>query len=239
MIGIKAVIQAGGRGSRLRPYTLVMPKPLMPVGDIPVIEILLKWLRRWGVKQTFITIGCLGHLIRSLCGDGSQWDIEIVYSQEPEPLGTIGPLRLIKKQLNETFLTINGDLITDLNLRAFIDFHRKHGDLVTIGVTEKSFKVDLGVLESENGLMADFREKPTLKFLASMGIYCMEPEILDLIPQGVPFGFDDLMYSMLDQDLPVHVYPHYGLWLDIGREEDFKYAQEVFLRDYKSIILGA
>jgi len=114
---MKAVIQAGGRGVRLRPYTFLLPKPLMPVGDLPVIELLLKWLRRWGVKKTYITIGYLGNLIRSLCGDGSQWDIEIVYSQEPEPLGTIGPLRLIKDQLTETFFTLNGDLITDLNLR--------------------------------------------------------------------------------------------------------------------------
>lgn len=235
---MKAVIQAGGKGARLRPYTLLLPKPLMPVGDLPVIEILLKWLRRWGVKKTYITIGYLGNLIRSLCGDGSQWDIEIIYSQEPEPLGTIGPLRLIKNQLTETFFTLNGDLITDLNLHEFKAYHRQHRGLITVAVTEKIITTDLGVLESQDGRMTVFREKPTFKFQASTGIYCMEPQILDLIPDGVPFGFDNLMYAMLDQELPVYVYRHDGLWLDIGREEDFRNAQESFLRDYKPLVLG-
>jgi mannose-1-phosphate guanylyltransferase len=210
----------------------------MPVGDQPVIEILLKWLRRWGVRKTYITIGYLGSLIRSLCGDGSQWDLDITYSQEPEPLGTIGPLRLIKEQLTETFFTLNGDLITDLNLHDLKQFHRKNQGLITVGVTEKTIKADLGVLESQNGQMTGFREKPAIKFQASTGIYCMEPEILDLIPDNVPFGFDDLMYAMLDQKLPVYLYKHEGLWLDIGREEDFRFAQNGFLRDYKHLVLG-
>jgi len=233
-----AVIQAGGKGTRLRPYTLALPKPLMPVGDLPVIEVLLKWLRRWGIKESWITLGYLGGLIRSLCGDGSQWDMKIQYSQEPEPLGTIGPLRLIKVHLKDTFLTVNGDLISDLNLRDFVNYHRKHGGLITVAITEKNVKVDLGVLESTNGQMIGFREKPSMQFSASMGIYCMEPEILDLVPTGSPFGFDDLMHAMLDQNLPVYLYRHNGLWLDIGREEDFKHAQEFFLREYKSMVLG-
>jgi len=233
-----AVIQAGGKGTRLRPYTLVLPKPLMPMGDIPIIEVLLKWLRRWGIKDTWITVGYLGGLIRSLCGDGCQWDMAIKYSEEIEPLGTIGPLRLIKDQLNEPFLTINGDIISDLNLHDFINFHKSHGGLVTVGVTEKIIKIDLGVLQGDNGQMASFREKPSNKFTVSMGIYCMNPQILDLIPENVPFGFDDLMYNMLDQGLPVYMYRHEGLWLDIGREEDFRNAQECFLKDYKTLILG-
>jgi len=235
---MKAVIQAGGKGVRLRPYTFLLPKPLMPVDDLPVIEILLKWLRRWGVKKTYITIAYLGNLIRSLCGDGNQWDIEIVYSQEPEPLGTIGPLRLIKNELTETFLTLNGDLITDLNLHDFRAYHLQHRGLITVAVTEKIVTTDLGVLESQNGRMTGFREKPTIKLQASTGIYCMEPQLLDLIPEGVPFGFDDLMYAMLDQELPVYVYKHDGLWLDIGREEDFRNAQNGFERDYKRLVLG-
>jgi NDP-sugar pyrophosphorylase family protein len=235
---MEAVILAGGKGVRLRPYTFLLPKPLMPVGDLPVIEILLKWLRRWGVKKTYVTIGYLGQLIRALCRDGSQWDIEIVYSQEPEPLGTIGPLQLIKDQLAETFFTLNGDLITDLNLRELKAYHRQHRGLITVGVTDKTITADLGVLETQNGKMTGFREKPIFKFQASTGIYCMEPQILDLIPKGVPFGFDDLMYAMLDKELPVYVYKHDGLWLDIGREEDFRIAQEGFMRDYKPLVLG-
>ena len=110
--------------------------------------------------------------------------------------------------------------------------------LITVAVTEKDVKVDMGVLESQNGQMIGFREKPTMKFNVSMGIYCMEPEILDLIPDDVPFGFDDLMYAMLDQSIPVYLYQHHGLWLDIGREEDFRHAQEFFHKEYKNIVLG-
>jgi NDP-sugar pyrophosphorylase family protein len=235
---MNAVIQAGGKGARLQPYTLLLPKPLMPVGGLPVIEILLKWLRRWGVKKVFITIGYLGNLIRSLCGNGSKWDVEIIYSEEPEPLGTIGPLQLIRGKLSETFLTLNGDLITDLNLCDLKAYHRKHGGLVTVAVTEKIITTDLGVLESDNGRMTGFREKPTFKLQASTGIYCMEPQILDLIPAGVPFGFDDLMYAMLEQNLPVYVYRHEGLWRDIGREDDFRSVQKDFLQDLKDLVLG-
>lgn len=222
-----AVIQAGGKGTRLQPYTLVLPKPLMPVGNFPVIENLLKWLRRNGIHEVFITVGYLGHLIRSICGDGTQWDMKIRYSEESEPLGTMGPLNLIRDQLNETFLVLNGDLVTNLDLREFIASHKERGGPVTVAVTQKNIKVDLGVLDCQNGRMAGFREKPEMKFLVSMGIYCMEPQILEHIPKGMSFGFDDLMHEMLDKDIPVHTYRHEGIWMDIGREQDFVAAQKL------------
>jgi mannose-1-phosphate guanylyltransferase len=232
-----AVIQAGGKGTRLQPYTLALPKPLMPVGDQPVLLILLKWLRRWGIKKTIITTGYLGHLIPVLCSNNNL-DMNISYSQEPEPLGTVGGLRLLDSELTETFLTVNGDLLSDLDLRAFCSFHKKYGGLLTVAVTEKNIKVDLGVLECENNLMTTFKEKPNMRFKVSMGIYCMEPDILNLIPNQMPFGFDDLVHEMLDKELPINVYVHNGLWMDIGREEDFIHAQRHFLKDYKSVILG-
>jgi len=235
---MKAVIQAGGKGTRLQPYTLLLPKPLMPVGDQPVIQILLKWLRRWGVKKIYITIGYLGDLIRSLCGDGSKCDIEIVYSEEPEPLGTLGPLRLISNELTETFFSLNGDLITDLNLCELKWYHRQHAGLITVAVTEKIIRTDLGILESQDGRMTGFHEKPTFKLQASTGIYCMEPQVLDLIPDGVPFGFDDLMYAMLEENLPVYIYRHDGLWCDLGREEDLRSVQGGVLKDLDHLMLG-
>ena len=234
-----AVIQAGGKGTRLQPYTFVVPKPLMPVGDSPVLEVLLRWLRRWGIKKTIITTGHLGHLIRSLCNSGHSYDMDISFSQEPEPLGTLGALGLVRSELNETFLTVNGDLITDLNLRDFTTFHRSHGGLMTVGVTEKAIKLDLGVLDAKEGIVSDFKEKPSMRFKVSMGIYCMEPGILSLIPKGIAFGFDDLMNEMLSQKIPIHVFEHKGLWWDIGREEDFRHAQSVFTKEYKSIVLGS
>ena len=225
---MKAVIQAGGKGTRLRPYTLVLPKPLMPVGGVPVIEILIKWLRRNGTREAYITTGHLGHLIRALCGDGSQWAVDIKYTEEPEPLGTVGALTLLKDELDQPFLMLNGDLITDLNLNDFTSFHKSHDGLLTIGVTKKKVKIDLGTLEMENQIVKAFVEKPVLQYDVSMGIYCMEPEIINLIPKGVPFGFDDLMHSMLGRKLPVYAYQHEGMWLDIGRPEDFQKAQEYF-----------
>jgi mannose-1-phosphate guanylyltransferase len=224
---MKAVIQSGGKGTRLRPYTSVLPKPLMPIGARPVLELLLKWVRRNGIEEVYITTGYLGHLIRSFCGDGHQWGITIVYTQETEPLGTIGPLLLLQEKLDGTFLVLNGDVLTDLSLNAFITYHRSHGSPLTIATTTRTIKMDFGIVEDMNGVITHFQEKPTLSNCVSMGVYCMEPEVLQFIPTGVPFGFDDLMFCMLGRGVPVHTFPHGGLWLDIGRVEDFHKAQEI------------
>lgn len=225
---MKAVIQAGGKGTRLKPHTLVLPKPLMPVGGGPVIELLLKWLRRNGFDHIFVTIGHLGHLIKSVCGDGNCWDMRIEYCEEKEPLGTVGPLSLLgREKLKDTFLMLNGDLITDLDLRDFIVSHKESNELFSVAVTQKAIKVDLGVLEIVDTRMTGFREKPVIDYNVSMGIYCVEPEVLDMIPKGIPFGFDDLMHTMLDRGIPVNVYKHNGLWMDIGRPEDFLRAQKL------------
>ncbi len=236
---ITAVIMAGGKGTRLHPYTFVLPKPLMPVGGQPVIEILLMWLRRSGIEKCYISTGYLGHLIRAICGDGNQWGMEIAYSLEPQPLGTIGALRLLKDDLDSTFLVLNGDLITDLNLNEFIRFHRTHGGDITIATTKKHIHTDLGVISHDNNLVTEFKEKPTISHDVSMGIYCLEPVVLDFIPDNVPFGFDSLMNHTASSNIPVHIFEHDGLWMDIGREEDFLEAQKSFMTKYKSAVLGA
>jgi mannose-1-phosphate guanylyltransferase len=224
---MKTVIQSGGKGTRLHPYTMVLPKPLMPVGNKPVLEMLLKWLRRNGTRDVYITTGHLGHLIRSVCGNGSQWDMRISYTQEPEPLGTVGALSLLRDRLDETFLMLNGDVLTDLNLNAFIASHSRHGGPLTIATTRRTVQLDFGILEERDCRVTSFREKPLLTHLVSTGIYCMEPSILDHIPKGVPFGFDDLMYALLAEGLPVHSFQHDGMWLDIGRVGDFQKAQDL------------
>lgn len=224
---MKAVIQSGGRGTRLRPYTSVLPKPLMPIGARPVLELLLKWLRRNGIEDVYITTGYLGHLIRSFCGDGRQWGMNITYTQETEPLGTIGPLSLLRDQLDCTFFVLNGDILTDLSLGAFRDCHRAHGHPVTIATTQRTLKMDFGVINDAGGIVSEFREKPTLSNIVSMGIYCMEPEVLRFIPDGTPFGFDDLVFCLMEKGVPVHTYRHNGQWLDIGRVDDFHHAQEI------------
>ena len=224
---MKVVIQCGGRGTRLRPYTMVLPKPLMPVGAKPVLELLLKWLRRNDVREVYITTGYLGHIIKSFCNDGSQWDLNIKYTEEDEPLGTIGPLSLLREELNETFLVINGDVLTDLSLSAFAETHRHNHAMVTVATAMRTTKMDFGVIEQTAGRITTFKEKPLLSNLMSMGVYCMQPSVLEYIPRGVPFGFDDLMLCLLSRGLPAHTFLHDGMWLDIGRVEDFQKAQDL------------
>lgn len=224
---MKAVIQCGGKGTRLRPHTSILPKPLMPIGARPVLELVLKWLRRNGIKDVFITTGYLGHLIRSVCGDGNQWNMRITYTQEPEPLGTMGPLSLLCEHLDEPFLVLNGDVLTDLSLSQLMSCHRRHQASLTIATATRCTKMEFGVIDETEGRVTGFREKPELPHLVSMGIYCMEPAVLERIPSGVPFGFDDLMFQMLEEEAVVHVFKHSGMWLDIGRVEDFHKAQDI------------
>lgn len=224
---MKAVIQCGGKGTRLRPYTSVLPKPLMPIGSRPVLELLLKWLCRNGIREVFVTTGYLGHLIRSFCGDGEQWNMKITYTQEIEPLGTIGPLSLIKDKLDSPFLVLNGDVLTDLSLSQFAGYHNRHGGAVTIATAVRTIKMDFGVIDEVNNEVMRFREKPALPHLVSMGLYCMNPTVFDFIPVGVPFGFDDLMLQMLEARHRVNIFKHDGIWLDIGRVEDFHKAQDI------------
>jgi mannose-1-phosphate guanylyltransferase len=224
---MKTVIQCGGKGTRLLPYTMVLPKPLMPVQGKPVLELLLTWLRRNGAGECFITTGYLGHLIRAVCGDGRRWAMQIDYTEESEPLGTVGALDLLRGKLDKTFLMVNGDILTDLNLQAFLAFHNQHGGLLTIATARREIRIDFGMLDEVNSRVVRFKEKPTLTHIVSTGIYAMEPAIIDQIPPRVPFGFDNLMHAMLREGLPVRTFLHNGLWLDIGRVEDFHKAQQL------------
>jgi mannose-1-phosphate guanylyltransferase len=199
----------------------------MPIGARPVLELLLKWLRRNGVLEVYITTGYLGHLIRTVCGDGSQWNLGIRYTQETDPLGTIGPLSLIRDELTEPFLVLNGDVLTDLSLSRFVAAHHKHGDPVTIATACRLTKIDFGVIDEVDDTVQVFREKPTFSHLVSMGIYCMNPDVLRFIPSGITFGFDDLMLQMMQAGKAIHVYKHDGLWLDIGCVSDFQSAQAI------------
>jgi len=224
---MKIVIQAGGKGLRLRPYTNILPKPLLPVGSKPVLELLLRWVRRHGFRDVYITTGYLGHLIGAYCGNGRDWDLRIRYSEEKEPLGTIGAINLLRDELTEPFLVINGDVLTDLNINAFVRSHRASGAKLSVAAMRRSVRVDFGVMDIENNSVVGFREKPRLGHMVSMGIYCMEPEILDYIPRGIAFGFDDLIFRMLDAKAKVNAFQHDGFWLDVGRIEDFQKAQEL------------
>jgi NDP-sugar pyrophosphorylase family protein len=224
----RVVIQAGGKGSRLYPYTKVLPKPLMPVGGMPILEIVIRQLAAFGFRDLVITIGYLGDMIRWCCGDGAKWGVHVEYCEEDRPLGTMGPLRQVPG-LDRPFLVMNGDLLTDLDFAALHRFHLAGSAPLTIATYMKPVHVTLGVLDNDDeGNVIGFREKPTLHFPCSMGVYGMNPELLDLIPAGEPFGFDNLMHKMLDQGIVARSYRFDGTWMDIGRPEDFQLACEVF-----------
>ncbi|MFT3881185.1 MAG: sugar phosphate nucleotidyltransferase [Gemmatales bacterium] len=221
------VIQAGGKGTRLYPYTKVLPKPLMPVGGMPILEIMLRQLASQGFREATISIGYLGDMIKLHCGNGSKWGMHINYVSETQPLGTMGPLKLVDG-LDRPFLVMNGDLLTDFDFTELLSQHQQFGGPLTIGTYLKEVNISLGVLEtSANHRVVGFREKPTLHFPCSMGVYAMNPEMLDLMPDNEPFGFDDLMHKMLEHNHRAYSYIFRGTWMDIGRPEDFHAACEL------------
>ncbi|EYF06999.1 nucleotidyltransferase family protein [Chondromyces apiculatus] len=226
---MKAVLLAGGKGSRLRPYTALIPKPLMPIGDHTVVEILLRQLARAGVTEVLMCVGHQAALIEGVIGAGDRYGLKIAYRREEEPLGTVGPLRAYANELPERFLVMNGDILCDLDFKALYAAGERSEAPLTVAVCERTSRVDLGVLDlDDGGQVVGFREKPTYTFWVSMGIYAMGREVLQFIPEGRPFGFDELMGALLGAKAPVATFPFRGHWLDIGRNDDFADAQSEF-----------
>lgn len=224
-------------GTRLRPYTVVLPKPLMPVGEYPILEIVIRQLAQHGFDHVTLAVNHQAELIRAFFGDGAKWNLRIDYSLEDRPLGTMGPLRLIR-DLPENFLVMNGDILTDLS---YSDFHAAHvngGHLFTISSYNREHKIDYGVLETQNGRLLGFREKPLARYEVSMGVYMVNREAVALVPEGAPYGFDDLMRDLLAARRPVHVRPFGGYWLDIGRADDYMQAIDEFASQKQRFING-
>ncbi len=224
---MRVIILAGGKGTRLLPYTSVLPKPLMPVGERPILDVVLRQLKRHGFRHITISVGHLAELIMAFFADGERWGLHIDYAIEEEPLGTMGPLSQIEG-LTEPFIVMNGDLLTDIDYRDLYDYHCKGDCPLTVATYQKPVDISLGVLEvNQDSRVVGFREKPQLMFTVSMGIYVLSPSLLPMIPQGKHFGFDDLMYALLAAKTPIQSYRHGGLWLDIGRREDYDNATQV------------
>ncbi len=221
---MRAVILAGGKGTRLKPYTWVFPKPLVPVGEKPILLHLIENLKSYGIDKFTFCVNHMAELIITYFGDGSKFGVEIEYSREDTPLGTVAPLKLIEN-LPENFLVLNGDLLTDLDFNSLIQSHKQAGTELTVSTFKREVNVDFGVMEiSDNGELNNFIEKPTYSFDVSMGIYVFNKSILDIIPPETAFGFDNLMHLMLREKKRVNIYRHSGHWLDIGRPEDFEKA---------------
>ncbi|HET9243519.1 MAG TPA: sugar phosphate nucleotidyltransferase [Gaiella sp.] len=227
----QVVIFAGGRGRRLEPYTSILPKPLMPIGNRSILEIVVGQLADAGFRRLIFSVGYLSHLIRAVFENGPGQGVDITWVSESEPLGTAAPLRLVP-DLDSTFLAMNGDLLTTLDLGALLEHHREAGNVLTIATHRRLVPLDYGVLhlEESNGLqrVAGFDEKPELMWNVSMGIYAIEPSALSVIPPEGAFDFPDLVRALLEKKLPVGSYLHEGLWLDIGRHEDYQNAVELW-----------
>lgn len=221
------VLLAGGTGTRLRPYTTVLPKPLMPVGDMPVLEILLRRLAAAGFVRVNLAVGHLAELIEAYFGDGSRFGVELVYWREDEPLGTAGPIAQMALD-GDRVLVMNGDLLTTLDFAPLLDEHRSSGATATIAVLSREVPIDFGVVHLDGDTVASFEEKPVLRYNVSMGVYVFERRVVELIPSGEHYDFPDLLGTVLEHGWPVHAYRSGDFWLDIGQPEDYKLALDSF-----------
>lgn len=221
---MKAVILAGGRGTRLAPYTTVLPKPLMPIGERPILDIIIQQLRHYGFSDITLAVGYLAELLMAYFGNGERLGVNISYSREEEPLGTAGPLSLVPG-LSDRFLVMNGDVLTALDYSDMLSQHQASTAIGTVAVYPRSVQIDLGVVEyDEQCHLTDYIEKPTHQYQVSMGIYVFEPRVLDYIQPSVRLDLPDLVRQLVAAGETVNCYPYEGYWLDIGRPDDYQKA---------------
>jgi NDP-mannose synthase len=225
---MKAILLAGGRGTRLAPYTTILPKPLMPVGDMPILEIVIRQLKYAGFENITLAVGYLSHLIAAYFGNGSKLGVNLTYSYEETPLGTAGPIGLVK-DINDTFLVMNGDVLSTIGLADLLTYHRAHGAIATLVAYTHNVKFDLGVVQSnEDNWLVDYIEKPIYRYNVSAGIYMFEPDILSYIPFGERLDLPELVLKVARENKKVSVYKFEGYWLDIGLLKDYEIADEEF-----------
>lgn len=226
---MRAIILAGGKGTRLRPYTTLIPKPMVPLGGkISILEVILKQLKRDDFTHVTLAVNHLSNLVIAYFGDGSRWGLKIDYSVEDKPLSTIGPLTLIE-DLPDNFLVMNGDILCDLNYGDFFDSHIASNAQVSVSVYKRESIIDFGVIKyDENMVLREFHEKPKFTFDVSMGIYCLAKEVVTHLPKGCTYGFDNLMIDAIRNKSNIRISPFSGYWLDIGRPDDYEYADQNF-----------
>jgi NDP-sugar pyrophosphorylase family protein len=229
LTNIPAVILAGGKGTRLRPFTVTFPKPLVPLGDRPILDRLLRQLAHSGVRKVTLSLGHLSSLIRAYISqhDGFGGEFQISFVDEKCPLGTAGSLKLVSG-LDQTFLVINGDLLTDIDFGRVVETHQRSGAAVTISRYIRTEKTDFGVLElDKDGFITGYSEKPEYTYSVSMGVYVYEPRVLNYMQYNEYLDFPTLILRLLDNGEHVGSYLHTGLWLDIGRPDDYAKAQDI------------
>ncbi len=232
---MQAIILSGGKGTRLYPITKNIPKPLVPLDDMPILEVVLRQLKYYGFTNIILAVNHLAKLIMAFFGDGTRWNLELKYSIENQMLGTAGPVKLVN-DLDENFIVMNGDILTTLNFADFMEFHVKNKNIVTIGTFQKKVKIDLGVLETNDEKFVNYIEKPTYSFDVSMGIYALNRKVLDYIPANQRFDMPELMIKLRDAGERIGCFKGDYYWLDIGRIDDYEEAVKIFV-DKKSEFL--
>jgi NDP-sugar pyrophosphorylase family protein len=234
----RVVVLAGGKGTRLHPYTVVFPKPLMPLGEYPILEVIVRQLAFNGFRHITLAVNHQANLIKAFFGDGEKWNVRIDYSLESRPLSTIAPLCLIE-DLPETFLLMNGDILTDLPFRDLYQEHSQSASVFTVAASQRTHTIDYGVLRADAAnTLVGFEEKPAMQYLVSMGVYVVQRSVLTLVPPDQPYGFDDLMHALIARGDRINVRPHNGYWLDLGRPDDYAQAVEEFERRKDALLPG-
>jgi NDP-sugar pyrophosphorylase family protein len=225
---MKAVILAGGLGTRLRPFTEIIPKPLLPIGEKSVLEIQIEHLKKYGFNEIFLATNYKSEYIENFFGDGSRYGVTLKVSKEDKPLGTVGPLTLLKDKLTEPFLVMNGDILTNLDFGALYKKALSLDSLLTISIKELYTPFRFGNIDYEGDFVTKMEEKPEFKTNILAGVYIFKPEIFKLIPENIYFGMDTLINTMLSKGMPIAKYHIDEYWLDIGQIEDYEEAQKSF-----------
>ncbi len=226
---MRAIILSGGKGTRLKPYTTLIPKPLVPLGgECSVLEVVIFQLAKAGFTHITLAVNHLADLVMAYFGNGKRWGVLIDYSLENEPLNTVGPLTLIDN-LPENFLVMNSDILSDFNFKRFYEGHVKKESLISVAACSRDSTIDFGILKYDaNHYLTEFQEKPSYHFDVSMGIYCINRRVIEKLPKGIPYGFDQLMLDGIKNRDKIRIEKFNGFWLDIGRTEDYQYADEHF-----------
>lgn len=227
----EAIILSGGLGTRLMPFTSVIPKPLLPVGEKAVLEIQIEKLKKYGFKNIILATNYKSDYVEKFFGDGSRYGVNLLVSKEDKPLGTAGPIRLVERLLTKPFLVMNGDILTHADFGKMYDFALKNQTMLTIGIKKIVMPYSFGNIFFEGDRVTGIQEKPDFITYAMAGVYVMKPEIVQLIPPNEYFGIDKLVHKMLQKKLPINKYEIDEYWLDIGRAEDYEKANEAFSND--------
>ncbi len=226
---MKAVILAGGLGTRLKPFTEVIPKPLLPIGEKSVLEIQMERLKKFGFDEVFLATNYKSEYIEGFFGDGSRYGIKLSISKEEKPLGTAGPLMLLKEKLNEPFILMNGDILSLIDFSKLYEFALKQDSLLTISIKKEITPFDFGNIFFEGDIVTAIQEKPDIVMYILAGIYVMKPEIFQFFPKELEyFGMDTLIINLLNKNKLVTKYELKEYWLDIGRIKDWEKAQEIY-----------